>query len=79
MLLQCTLSSWVCLFILSCRKIIKGCFIFYCLEFVCTLGSGGAMCLGCVERSTVQLSIVARVLASPLWLALFVQVDFSGF
>ena len=37
------------------------------------------MCLGCVERSTVQLSIVARVLASPLQLALFVQVDFGGF
>ena len=64
---------------LSWRKIIKGCFIFYCLEFVCTLGSGGAMCLGCVEISTAQLSIVARVLASPLQLVLFVQVDFGGF
>ena len=24
MLLQCALGSWVCLFVLSCRKIIKG-------------------------------------------------------
>ena len=43
------------------------------------LGSGGAMCLGCVKRSTAQLSVVARVLASPLQLALFVQIDFGGF
>ena len=34
---------------------------------------------GCVEISTAQLSVVARVLASPLRLALFVQVDFGGF
>ena len=54
-------------------------FLFYCLEFVCKLGSGGAMCLGCVKRSTAQLSVVARVLASLLQLALFVQVDFGGF
>ena len=46
MLLQCVLGGRVCLFVLSCRKIIKGCFLFYCLEFVCTLGSGGAMCRG---------------------------------
>ena len=64
---------------LSWKKIINGCFLFYCLEFVCKLGSGGAMCLGCVKRSTAQLSVVARVLASLLWLALFVQVDFGGF
>ena len=38
------------------------------------LGSGGAMCLGCVKRSTAQLSIVARVLASPLQLELFVKL-----
>ena len=64
---------------LSWKKIINGCFLFYCLEFVCKLGSGGAMCLGCVKRSTVQLSVVARVLASLLWPALIVQVDFGGF
>ena len=66
------------LLFLSWKKIINGCFLFYCLEFVCKLGSGGAMCLGCVKRGTMQLSIVARVLASLLWLALFVQVDFGG-
>ena len=64
---------------LSWKKIINGCFLFYCLEFVCKLGSGGAMCLGCVKRSTAQLSAIARVLASPLRLALFFQLDFSGF
>ena len=64
---------------LSWKKIINGCFLFYCLEFVCKLGSGGAMCLGCVKRSTAQLSIIPRVLASLLWLVLFVQVDFGGF
>ena len=63
---------------LSWKKIINGCFLFNCLEFVCKLGSGGAMCLGCV-RGTAQLSVVARVLASLLLLALFVQVDFGGF
>ena len=67
------------LLFLSWKKIINGCFLFYCLEFVCKLGSGGAMCLGCVKRSTAQLSVVARVLASLLQLALFVQVDFGGF
>ena len=64
---------------LSWKKKVKGCILCYCWEFVCTLGSGGAMCLGCINRSTVQLSIVARVLASPLQLALFVRVDFGGF
>ena len=54
-------------------------FLFYCLEFVCKLGSGGAMCLGCVKRSTAQLSVVARVLTSLLWPELIVQVDFGGF
>ena len=46
---------------------------------MCTLGSGGAMCLGYIERSITQLSIVVRVLASPLWLALFVKIDFGVF
>ena len=36
------------------------------------LGSGGAMCVRCVKKSIVQLSIVVRVLASPQHLALFV-------
>ena len=38
------------LLFLSWKKIINGCFLFYCLEFVCKLGSGGAMCLGCKEK-----------------------------
>ena len=46
---------------------------------MCKLGSGGAMCLGCVKRSTAQLSVVARVLASLLQLALFVQDDLVVF
>ena len=45
---------------LSWRKIIKGCILFYYWEVVCTLGSGGAMCLRCVKKSIAQLSIVAK-------------------
>ena len=76
---MCTWQSGLFYLFLSWKKIINGCFLFYCWEFVCTLGSGGAMCLGCVKRSTAQLSVVARVLASLLQLALFVRVDFGGF
>ena len=68
---MCLAAGFVLLF-LSWKKIINGCFLFYCLEFVCKLGSGGAMCLGYVKRSTAQLSVVARVLARLLWLVLFV-------
>ena len=75
---MCLAVGFVYLF-LSCRKIINGCFFFNCLEFVCTLGSGGAMCLGCVKRSIAQLSVVARVLTSLLQLELFFRVDFGGF
>ena len=36
------------------------------------LGSGGAMCLRCVKKIIAQISVVERVLASPLQLVLFI-------
>ena len=43
------------------------------------LVSGGAMCLRCVKKSIVQLSVVARVLASLLQLVVFIQTDLNYF
>ena len=65
---------WLGLFylFLGWRKIINGFILFYCWEVVCMLGSGGVMYLRCVKKIIAQLSIVARVLASPLQLVLFV-------